>query len=147
MEQLESYLVVVKQIEPLPITCKDTAGQVYDVMDQLFAKFYTSYSISDRLCRLLRRGINFFPYDRLHDLLPRVLGRLASCFEASGHAAYIWIIGHIASVYGKEVGPLNLQTGNQVELALVSALERTTAQTKQLEAAMSAEAIPDGEPV
>src|SRR5690242_18257774 len=109
MEQLESYLVVVKRIEPFPLTCKDTASHVYEVIDQLFAKFHTSYSISDRLCRLLRRGMNFFPYDRVHDLLPRVLGRLVSCFEASGHASYIWIIGHIATVYGKEVGPLNLQ--------------------------------------
>ncbi len=137
MEQLESYLLVVRSIEPFPESCGPTAAGIYDVVDQLLAKFYNSYSISDKAGRILRRGMQLFPRDVVLALLPRILSRLTSSYEQSGFAGYLWVMGHAAGLYGSAAREGNLPRGNEAELALSESWDRCVAQTKQLEDARS----------
>ncbi len=145
MEQLEAYLAVIGTFQPFPETCKPTAAAVYSILDQILEQHHLSYTVTDKACRVVRRGIAFFPYPVIHPILPQLLARLTRSFELSGHATYLWIIGKVAGLYGRMLNEMGLPAGNQVEAALAVALDRATTQTLQLEAAQGAAAVPDGE--
>lgn len=144
LEQLDAYLANVDPINPLPAQCEHTAAAIYDVFDLLLSKYYNSYSLTDRACRAIRRGLSFFPLATIQSTLPRLVARMCSGFEHSGHAAFIWILGKVIGLFGDKLLVMG-QTGIDLDAAFSEALGRVTLQVKQMEQAQTAFAIPDGE--
>ncbi|KAJ9101702.1 hypothetical protein QFC21_003040 [Naganishia friedmannii] len=142
LEQIEAYIKTVGSIEPLPSSCVNTAAAVYQVLDQLIDKYYAAYSVADRVCNLLRRGLAFFPFNVLRPILPILLERLNTSFERSGHSAYVWIIGKCVGLFGDEVSALG-HAAADIESAFTTSLERVTLQVRQMEAGQGASEIPD----
>ncbi|KAI5452636.1 Nuclear import receptor [Naganishia albida] len=142
LEQLEAYVATVSSIDPLPASCQNTAGAIYQVLDQLIDKYYASYSVADRVCNVLRRGLSFFPFSSIRPILPAMLERLNQSFERSGHPQYIWIIGKCVGLFGKQVEELGPAAGD-INATFANSLERVTLQVRQMEVSQGAREIPD----
>lgn len=138
-------MATVSSIDPLPASCQNTAGAVYQVLDQLIDRYYASYSVADRVCNVLRRGLSFFPFGIIRPILPVLLERLNLSFERSGHPQYIWIIGKCVGLFGKQVEELGPAAGD-INATFANSLERVTLQVRQMEVSQGAREIPDGEP-
>ena len=109
-------------------------------------KYASSYGVADKATRLLRRGLGFFPWTHIQPLIPRLLARMMTCFEASGHSSYIWLVDRTVALFGERMAVLaGSPEGAVLETAFTSALERMTTQVKSLEVQQDATQIPDGE--
>jgi hypothetical protein len=138
LEQLEAYLATVSSIKPLPPSCRNTAGVVYQVLDALIDKYYASYSVA-----VLRRGLSFFPFENIRPIVPTLLERLNVSFERSGHPQYIWIIGKCVGLFGKAVEELGPAAAD-IHQTFATSLERVTLQVRQMEVSQGVREIPDG---
>lgn len=87
--------------EELPPACKDTAAQIYGVLDTLIAKHGSHYFISERVCRVIRMGIQFYA-DSARSLVPAMLQRVATAFHSSGFSSFLWLLGKATSFYAAE---------------------------------------------
>lgn len=140
LEQIDAYLANLEPM-PLPPQCTNTAAAIYDVFDGLLSK-YNTYSIADRTSRAIRRGLAFFPLEHLQALLPRLVARMCSGFETGGYAAYIWIIGKVAGLFGDRLSSMGPH-GSELEGAISTAFDRVTAHTSRLEREQGAYEMPD----
>lgn len=146
LDQLEAYIVNVDPIDTLPHGCIATPEAVYGIIENLLDKYASSYGIADKATRLLRRGLGFFPWTHIQPLIPRLLARMMTCFEASGHSSYIWLVDRTVSLFGERMGVLaGSSEGAALETAFTAALERMTTQVKSLEVQQGATQIPDSE--
>ncbi|WVW85137.1 hypothetical protein I302_107174 [Kwoniella bestiolae CBS 10118] len=101
LEQLDSYLSVVRSIDPLPSDCYGTAIEVYGILDSLLNKYSKLYYISERVSTVLRRGLTFFPADAIQPIIQPLLNRMILSFEQTGYSSYLWITGKITSKFGE----------------------------------------------
>ncbi|KAG8890836.1 Nuclear import receptor [Tulasnella sp. 332] len=102
LELLETMLHVIQSFgEELPPACKDTAVQIYGVLDNLIAKHGRHYFISERVCRVIRMGIQFYG-DSARSLVPAMLQRVATAFHSSGFSSFLWLLGKATSFYAAE---------------------------------------------
>lgn len=139
-------MINVQPLDTLPAACKGSPGDIYNILDLLLEKYYSSYSISDKTCRLIRRGFEFFPFAEVQTLLPRLLPRLLQCFEGSGHSSFLWIVGKTVGLYGDRLSVLGgTAEGTAMQSAYTVSLERMTAAVKHMEETSGASQIPDGE--
>jgi transportin-3 len=142
---LEAYIVNVKSLTTLPATCVATPNAVYGVIEELLAKYSSSYGVADKATRVIRRGLSFFPEVLIRPLVPRILARSVACFESSGHSSYIWLVDRVASsLGGKGRATLAAEESAVFEGALTSALEQLTSLVKSSETQQGATQIPDG---
>lgn len=137
-------MTTVSSIKPLPPSCQNTASAVYQVLDALIDKYYASYSVADRVCNVIRRGLSFFSFEIIRPIMPTLLDRLNVSFERSGHPQYIWIVGKCVGLFGKPVEELGPAAAD-IQLSFATSLERVTVQVRQMEASQGAREIPDGE--
>lgn len=102
LELLETMLYVVQSFgEDLPPACKNTAGEIYQVLDTLIAQQGPHYFISERACRVLRLGIQFYG-DSARSLVPTFLQRVATAFQSTGFSSFLWLLGKATSFYAAE---------------------------------------------
>ncbi len=80
----------------------------------------------------------------IQSVLVKMLGRLTTCLEHSGHAAFIWIMGKVVGLFGEQVLSLG-SAGVELQNAFQSCLERSTATVQQMETAQGAKDMPDGQ--
>lgn len=92
---------------------------------------------------ILRRGLQFFPPHALQPLLQPVMERMALCFEETGYASYLWIIGKVTAKFGESArGGLD---GDALAGLLGGAFEKVThVLARRLEGRTAME-MPDGE--
>ena len=102
MEQLTRMLQVigVTLASTLPEACEQTCAEAYAILDRLLECHGHVYFISERVSALVRRALIFFG-DRARVVLPRILERFATCYEATGFSGYVWIIGKSIDQYGR----------------------------------------------
>jgi len=144
LDQLEAYIVNVKSLDTLPPTCIATPEAIYGVLDNLLDKYASSYGIAEKATRLIRRGLGFFPWAQIQPLLPRMLARMMTCFEVSGHSSYIWLVDRTVALFGERLAVLaGSPEGSALETAFNAAFERMTTQIKTLETQQDATQIPD----
>ncbi|WVR06683.1 hypothetical protein IAU60_003715 [Kwoniella sp. DSM 27419] len=140
LEQIDSYLAVVRLLDPMPETCYQTCSAVYAILDALLARYAKLYYISERVGSVLRRGLAFFPAQALEPVIQPVMERMALAFDQTGYASYLWITGKVASKFGdaaKQPG------GEALAGLLVRSFESvTTAMAKLLQGKVAVE-IPD----
>lgn len=98
---MDSYLVVVRTLDPVPEACYPTALAVYQLLDGLLERYAKVFFISERVGSVLRRGLMFFPPQALQPLVQPVLERMARSFGRTGYASYLWIIGKVASRFAE----------------------------------------------
>lgn len=72
---------------------------MYAVLDTLIAKYGSQYFISERVCRVIRLGMQFFGESAI-GLAPTLLRRCASSFQATGYSSYLWLQGKVVSYFG-----------------------------------------------
>jgi transportin-3 len=90
----------------------------------------------------LRRGLQFFPLEALQPVIQPLMERMAGCFEETGFASYLWIIGKVASKFGPvAVGP----GGDALAGLLGGAFEKVTQVLAGRLAERTAVEMPDGE--
>lgn len=141
LEQIDSYLSVVHPFDPLPESCIHACSAIYAILDALLARNADNYSISERVGSVLRRGLSFFPNRAIQPILPPLMDRMASAFEQSGFASYLWIIGKVATKIGEEVrGP----GGQAIAELLGGAFERVTNSLAGILTSKVSLEIPDG---
>lgn len=101
MEQLTRMLQVmgVTLESTLPQACEQTCSEAYAILERLLDHHKHVYFISERASALVRRALIFFG-DRARPVLPRVLERFATCYEATGFSGYVWIIGKSIAQFG-----------------------------------------------
>ncbi|TYJ52165.1 hypothetical protein B9479_007237 [Cryptococcus floricola] len=146
LEQMDAYLSVVKTLKPVPESCYPTCAAVYGVLDGLLARYSKVYHISEKVGSLLRRGLAFFPLRALEPVVPLLLERLATCFNETGYASYLWITGKVADKFGEAAaaaagagGP----GGGQLAGLLVGSFESVTRGLGELLQRKVAVEIPD----
>lgn len=100
LEQIDSYLAIVRTLDPVPESCYRTAATVYGILDGLLVRYARLYYISERVASILRRGITFFPEQALEPILQPVMERMAISFQQTGYASYLWITGKMATKFG-----------------------------------------------
>lgn len=132
----------IKTFDPFPPSCAPTALAVYQILDSLLAQHASKYFISERMGSILRRGLQFFPAEALQPVLEPVMHRMAGCFEQTGYASYLWIIGKVTARFGENaVGP----GGDVLATLLGGAFDKVTqVLAKRLEGKTAVE-MPDGE--
>lgn len=99
LEQIDSYLSVVRTLDPVPESCFATAASVYHILDTLLARYAKLYYISERVGSILRRGLTFFPEQALEPVVRHVLERMSTSFAQTGYASYLWITGKVAAKF------------------------------------------------
>ncbi|OCF35078.1 transportin-3 [Kwoniella heveanensis BCC8398] len=140
LEQIDSYLTVVRTLDPVPESCFATCSAVYGILDTLLSRYAKLYFISERVGSVLRRGLAFFPARALEPVVQPVLERMALCFEETGYASYLWITGKVASKFGDVAGGPG---GEALGALLLRSFESvTTAMVKLLQTKVAVE-IPD----
>lgn len=142
LEQIDSFLSIVRTINPLPQTCFGTPQAIFPILDTLLAKYSKLYFITERVGSLFRRGLFFFPPQALEPVIQPLLDRMVSSFEMTGYASHLWIIGKTVNRLGPRIrGP----QGEMLAGMLVRVFESvTTALSKLLNTKMAVQ-IPDGE--
>jgi transportin-3 len=144
LDQLEAYIVNVKSLDTLPPSCIATPEAIYAILENLLEKYASSYGIAEKATRLLRRGLAFFPWSHIQALVPRILARMMTCFEVSGHSSYIWLIDRTVALFGERLAVLaGSPEGSVLETSFSAAFERMTTQVKTLETQQDATQIPD----
>jgi transportin-3 len=101
LEQIDSYLTIVRTLDPVPESCYPTAASVYQILDKLLERYAKLYFISERVGSILRRGLTFFPERALEPVVQPVLARLSTAFAQTGYSSYLWITGKIASKFAR----------------------------------------------
>ncbi|KAI0348375.1 ARM repeat-containing protein [Trametopsis cervina] len=102
LETLEVMLGVIDTFgDELPASCRNTAQEAWAIFDPFIAKYGSDYDVCERITRVLRLGLNFFGTSAL-SVVPAVLSRMATAFEATGFASYLWIIGKVLGRFGAE---------------------------------------------
>ncbi|WWD05130.1 hypothetical protein V865_003202 [Kwoniella europaea PYCC6329] len=140
LEQLDSYLSVVRSIDPLPQECHQTAVELYGVLDSLLNRYSKLYYISERVSTVLRRGLTFFPSTALQPIIQPLLSRMTISFEQTGYSSYLWITGKVTSKFGDVANqPENQALG---ELLLGSFQSVTNFMSRMLQDKVALE-IPD----
>lgn len=91
----------IRTFEPFPESCVPAAVGVYQILDSLLAQHAKVYYISERMGAILRRGLQFFPPHALQPVIQPVMERMALCFEETGYASYLWIIGKVTARFGE----------------------------------------------
>ncbi|CDO73497.1 hypothetical protein BN946_scf185013.g132 [Trametes cinnabarina] len=105
LENLEVMLGVVQSFgEHLPAACQNAHQEAWAVFDPFLGKYGTEYPVCDRTTRVLRFGLTFFGSAAL-PIMPLVLSRMVSCFEASGFSSYLWMAGKVIGRFGNEENP------------------------------------------
>ena len=142
LEQIDSFLSVIRTLDPVPESCFPTAVAIYNILDTLLARYARLYYISERVGSVLRRGLAFFPTRALDPLLQPVLERMATSFDQTGYASYLWIIGKTAAKFGDAAG----EPGGEAVAALLGKVFESVSMslTKLLQTKVSLE-IPDGQ--
>lgn len=145
LDQLEAYIVNVKPLETLPADCVATPEAIYSIVEGLLDKYGSSYGIADKATRLLRRGINFYPFDQVQPLIPRLLAKCVACFEGSGHSSYVWLTDRTVALFGDRLAATGEgMGGREAETMVGAAIERLTTSVKGFETQQGAVEIPDG---
>ncbi|KAI8980731.1 ARM repeat-containing protein [Trametes punicea] len=105
LENLEVMLGVIQSFgEHLPTACHNTHREAWAVFEPFLIKYGSEYPICERTTRVLRLGLTFFGSAAL-PILPSVLARMASCFEATGFSSYLWFTGKVVGRFGNEEDP------------------------------------------
>ncbi|OSC99478.1 ARM repeat-containing protein [Trametes coccinea BRFM310] len=105
LENLEVMLGVIQSFgEHLPTACQNTHQEAWAVFEPFIAKYGSEYPICERTTRVLRLGLTFFGSATL-PILPSVLSRMASSFEATGFSSYLWMAGKVVGRFGNEEDP------------------------------------------
>lgn len=132
----------IRSFEPFPESCIPTALGVYQILDALLARHAKVYFISERMGSILRRGLQFFPPQALQPVVQPVMQRMASCFEETGYASYLWIIGKVTARFGESaVGP----GGDALAGLLGGAFDKVTQVLAERLHSRTAIEMPDGE--
>lgn len=121
--------------DELPSSCEDTVTDVWTVIDGLLQRQGGVRLIAERACSMLRFGLEFFGLSA-KPAVPALLERLSSCFEATGFASYVWIIGKTTRLFGNEEEP-------EIRNAFRRAFERVSQQVFGLLKIQTPEDIPD----
>lgn len=133
-------LAVVQSFgEELPAACKDTAAEVYAVLDALIAKYGNVYFISERVCRVLKQGMQFFGNTGAA-LAPSLLRRVGGAYQSTGFSSFLWLQGKVVAYYGTSTDPA-------LQLALKETLEQSSAQTFAVLKVQAPSDIPDGQSI
>ncbi|OBZ78618.1 Uncharacterized protein C11G11.07 [Grifola frondosa] len=105
LENLEVMLGVIDTFgEQLPAACQNTYQEAWAVFDPFIAKYGSDYQITERTTRVLRLGLKFFG-PAVRPILPSVLLRMSTAFEATGLSSYLWISSKIVGAFGNEEDP------------------------------------------
>lgn len=88
----------------LPPACAATAQEAFLLIDGIIQAQGDKTVISESACALLRRGIQFFGQTAA-EVVPTMVLHLAQAFQASGHPAYVWIVGAAIDNYGLRPEP------------------------------------------
>ena len=123
--------------EHLPAACQNTHQEAWAVFEPFLVKYGSEYSICERTTRVLRLGLTFFGPATL-PILPSVLARMASCFEATGFSSYLWMAGKIIGRFGNEEDPT-------LRSAFQDIFERASNKLVLMLQEKPAEMMPDGE--
>jgi len=100
MENLECMLHVIRSFgDELPVACRNTCQEAWDVLDPFLAKYGATFEVSERTTRVLRHGITLFGASTMR-VAPAVLSRMSLAFESTGFPGYLWISGKIIGGYG-----------------------------------------------
>jgi transportin-3 len=135
-------LTPIRTLSPFPASCYPTATAVYGIFDTLLQHHSKTYFISDRLSSTIRRGLAFFPPEALQPVLQPLMERMASCFDETGFACYLWIIGKVTSKFGEAaIGP----GGDGLAGLLGGAFEKVTQVLGRRLGEKTAVEMPDGE--
>ncbi|WWC63014.1 uncharacterized protein I303_105612 [Kwoniella dejecticola CBS 10117] len=139
LEQLDSYLSIVRSIDPLPQECYNTPSEIYGILDSLLEKYAKSFTISERVGTVLRRGLAFFPTQALEPIVQPLLSRMVLSFEQTGYPSFLWITGKVTSKFGDAVNSGNQALGG----LLVGGFETLTNSMARLLQTKLAIEIPD----
>ncbi|CAO1619937.1 unnamed protein product [Parajaminaea phylloscopi] len=137
IDMLERFLNVLadKFVESLAPSCSKTVLDAYAVVDDLLAKHGSAYWIHTSSVNLFRRGMVFFGPLAL-PVMPALLDRVSSLFQATGFSGYLWIIGRVVDSYGS-------LADNRLEASLQSAFERASSKVLQVMENSMPREVPD----
>jgi transportin-3 len=122
--------------EDLPSSCKNTAEDVWGVLDGLLQRQGAVPLLAERTCSILRVGLEFFGL-ATKPVVPSLLEQLSSSFETTGFASYVWIVGKTVRLFGNEEGA-------ELRRAFRSAFERVSQQVFGLLKIQTPDDVPDG---
>jgi len=117
------------------VACQNTCAEVWTVFDALIQRYGNVHFMTERICNALRHGIIFFG-DAALPVIPALLGRLATSFDGSGFASYIWICAKVVSRFGNEEDV-------EIREAIKTAFERISNQVFSLLKVQEPSDIPD----
>ena len=138
LENLEVMLHVIQGYgEELPPACQDTCREAWLVFDVFLSKYGANYDLSERVTRVLRRGIDLFNKSSL-PVATSVLARMYFTFESTGYPSFLWIAGKIVGRFGHE------EDSNFRE-SIKELFERSTTKVASLLQVKTPGEIPDGE--
>ncbi|KAF9568488.1 ARM repeat-containing protein [Agrocybe pediades] len=102
LENLEVMLHVIQGYgEDLPPACQNTCQEAWLIFDNFLANYALNYDLSERVTRVLRRGIDLFNKTAI-TVVPSVVSRMSIAFEATGYPSFLWIAAKIIARYGYE---------------------------------------------
>lgn len=121
--------------DELPESCQGTVLDVWGVLDALLQRHGAERAIAERTCSTLRYGLEFFGAHAIPAVLS-LLERLSACYESTGFASFVWIIGKTTRFFGDEEAP-------ELRTAFARAFERVSQQTFGLLKIQRPEDVPD----
>lgn len=124
--------------EDLPPACQNTCQDAWSVFDTFLSKYSANYDLSERVTRVLRRGIDLFNKSSL-SVATSVLARMFFAFESTGYPSFLWIAGKIVGRFGHE-------NDSNFRSSIKELFERSTNKVASLLQVKTPGEIPDGEP-
>lgn len=114
--------------EELPQACRDNApAESWAVLNSIISNYGAVPDICDRSTRVLRYGLQLFDRAGLI-LVPDILARISTTFEATGFASYLWAISKVIQRFG-------LEEDESVRSAISESYARITAKCASIFAA------------
>ena len=139
LENLEVMLHVIQGYgEELPPACQNTCQDAWSVFDTFLSKYSANYDLSERVTRVLRRGIDLFNNKSLLPVATSVLARMFFGFESTGYPSFLWIAGKIVGRFGHE-------DDSNFRNSVKELFERSTNKVASLLQVKTPGEIPDGE--
>lgn len=136
LERIDVYLAIIGRVPDLPPSCAATCQQVWSVLDAFIARYGSSASTADRACVAIRRGLVFFD-ELAFAVAPSILDRLASAFETTPVAGYLWITGKVIDQFAAQRDPA-------FDGVVQRAFERESAKLFSLLQSTPPSQVPDG---
>ena len=92
LESIENYITFTGPLTPLPDQCKIIPSETFNLLSNILLNLGDCYSIVERVCGLIRKGLRLFDINDIKTLLPPFINLIGENFCNYPLSAYVYLV-------------------------------------------------------